>query len=167
MVIVGGIFANGAQTAAFLTLFSSAADYYRSTVGYDADIVPGTEYSEGVDGLCCSYEPGPGGRPPGPTYDVSGVNRDLVGHWLHPRNLFKQGGIVGRFVNYVLPIGKATSHLHDTWLNVNPSLSNIGMMLPAYAVSVAAVPGVFLRGWESNPMAWYYISKPQSRRDDD
>jgi hypothetical protein len=162
----GGKFANGATTAAFLATMDAADDYYRRTVGYDADIVPGRRGYTDADGNCCSYEP-IDGRPPGPEYDVSGLNRDLDGSWFHPRNWLKQGGLIGRFVNYVLPFGKATSPLHDTWLNVNPGLSNVGTMLPAYAVSTAAVPGVFFRGWESNPMAWHYISQPPRRREDD
>jgi RHS repeat-associated protein len=165
--IGGGKFANGAYTAAFLATAVAAADYYKSKVGYDADIRPGTKHSEGVDGNCCSYEPDPEGRPPGPKTDVSGVNRDHKGHWLHPRNALKQGGIVGRFVNFVLPFGKATSHLHDTWLNNNPDLSNAGTMLPAYGISVAAVPGVAFRGWESSPIVWHAISLPYRPRDDD
>ncbi len=154
----GGKFANGARTAAFLSLFSSAADYYRSKVGYDADILPGTKYVRYADRNILRYE---GVRPPGPEYDVSGVNRNIEGHWLHPRNTFNQGGIVGRIVNYILPFGKATSHLHDTWLNVDPTLSNGGTMLPAYVISAAAVPGVAFRGWESNPMVWQTIAQPR------
>ncbi|WP_156966454.1 RHS repeat domain-containing protein [Algiphilus aromaticivorans] len=154
----GGKFANGASSAAFLATSVAAADYFKRTVGYDADIAPGRKGYTDEAGNCCSYRPDASGRPPGPQYDVSGFNTNLDGSWLHPRNWLKQGGLVGRTVNYALPFGKATSHLHDTWLNVNPSLSNAGTMLPAYGVSAAAVPGALFRGWESSPEAWQYIT---------
>lgn len=130
----------------------AAADYYKKTVGYDSEILLGSERAKGSDGSCCSYEPDENGRPPGPEYDVSGFNKDLEGSQWHPRNWGKQGGLIGKFVNYMLPYGKATSHLHDTWLNVDPSRSNVGTMPSAWAISTLAGPGTYLRGWEQNPM---------------
>jgi RHS repeat-associated protein len=163
-VVGGGKFENGALTVAFVATMAKAADYYRRAVGYDADVRPGSRLYRDPEGNCCSYQPLPNGSPPGSRYNVSGFNRDQVGSWLHPRNWLKQGGVVGHMVN-LFPFGNATSHLHDTWLNANPALSNVGTMLPAYAVSVTAVPGVALRGWHSSPMAWYYTSV-KSRHDD-
>lgn len=62
----------------------------------------------------------------------------------------------------MLPYGKATSHLHDTWLNVDPSRSNVGTMPSAWAISTLAGPGTYLRGWEQNPMIWHLIAnKPR------
>jgi RHS repeat-associated protein len=163
-VVGGGKFENGALTVAFVATMAKAAEYYKRTVGYDADIRPGSRLYRDAEGNCCSYEPGPGGRPPGPRFNVTGFNKNLGGSWMHPRNWLKQGGMIGHVVN-LLPFGNATSHLHDAWLNNNQDLSNVGTMLPAYAASVTAIPGVALRAWYSSPMAWYYTSI-KSRHDE-
>lgn len=153
-------FANGAATAAFLQTTVAAAEYYKKIVGHDASIVPGTKYATGKDGICCAYEPeaGTGRFPRGPGYDISGFNIPLDGSWLFPRNWLKQGGLIGRFVNYVLPFGAPTTYLYDTWRNSNPAIPNVRSMLPAYAISAAAVPGRFFRGWQSEAMAWSYVT---------
>src|SRR5690625_331090 len=62
----------------------------------------------------------------------------------------------------MLPYGKATSHLHDTWLNVDPSRSNVGTMPSAWAISTLAGPDKYLRGWEQKRRTWHLIAnKPR------
>lgn|GEM_PF-4532738 len=136
----------------------AAADHYKEVVGYDSDFKPGTKESRAEDGRCCKYEPDENRRPPGPEFDVSGKNQYMEGSRYHPRNWDKQGGLVGKFVNWILPYGKATSHYHDTVLNVDGSKSNYGTMPGAWAISTLAGPGKYLRGWEQNSMTWFYMA---------
>src|SRR5690625_7308993 len=93
----------------------AAADYYKKTVGYDSEILLGSERAKGSDGSCCSYEPDENGRPPGPEYDVSGFIMDLEGTQWNPRNWGRQGGLLGMFGILILTYCKAYRHPTVTW----------------------------------------------------
>jgi RHS repeat-associated protein len=159
----GGKFANGAVTAAFLQTLASAADYYRRTTGFAADPTPGDQYYFDEKGVCCEYPIEKGGLTPGPVYDVFGFNEQLTDDFW--ADFGKQGGGLGKFLRWV-PGVPATAHLHDTWLNpltangtaIGP-LTNYGTMLPAYAVSSAAIVGNATQGWQNNPMVWHAITQ--------
>ena len=63
--------------------------------------------------------------------------------------------------------GKATSHLHDTWLNIDPGRSNVGTMPGAWAVSSLAGPGKYLQGWERNATVGNLMNNRLEDRQDD
>ena len=165
----GGKFANGARTAAYLSLFSWAAEHYENTVGWAADPSPGGKLYGEEPGECCNYDSDDwGGRTPGPEYNVIGMNKPRVeSFWA---DVGKQGGSLGNALN-VVPGMNAAAHYHDVRLNVWDAegvpfnaFTNFGTMPPAAAVSYGALVGNLVQGWESDPLAWDLVSRPD---DDD
>ncbi|MCK4790984.1 MAG: hypothetical protein KAV87_45045, partial [Desulfobacteraceae bacterium] len=159
----GGKFANGAETAGFLQMFSESSDYYKRTVGWNADVSPGDSHYKDDKGKCCEYPIGDQGHTPGPDTIVVGKNKQLVGSFW--RDIGKQGGFIGNALN-VVPGINATGHLHDVWWNNWEKegasfnfIANYGTMLPSSAISYGAVVGNLTQGWQNKPMAWNYISR--------
>ena len=144
----GGKFANGASTAAYLQLFVETSDYYKRSVGQEADIRPG----ENRLGQTI-YKPDEIGRQPRGTERMNVVgNNDLT-------SACRQGSRCSKALN-ALPGINATARLHDYWFNAPDGLTqtrvmNVGTMLPAAAISYSAIVGNSLQGWQDNPMNWH------------
>jgi RHS repeat-associated protein len=152
----GGKFQNGAETVAFMDTFVASADLYRSVVGWDPNMLPGTVYAS-AEGNCCAYA----GNVPGPDVRVFGSNVPLTRGGDFLGDFLKQGGGLENVANWI-PGVNGLSAFHDDifnegFLSFNP-LTNVGSMLPAAAVTYLGAPGALLRGWQSNSTAWYFAT---------
>lgn len=145
----GGSFKNGFATA---LVFATAAEAYRSYVGFEATAEPG----EAVKGnaaecstagaSCFNFDPQDSPRAdkiPSNWEDKSvvGINKSVTGD----DGFFtgKQGGWISRTLNQVPGINNV-ARMHDTFFSPNSGLSftplnNVGSMLPAAAVSYSAL----------------------------
>jgi hypothetical protein len=145
----GGSFKNGFATA---LAFASAAEAYRSYVGFEATAEPGKAVEGnaagcGSDGASCfNFDPQESPRADKIPSDwegknVSGFNKPVTSE----DGFFngKQGGWISRTLNQVPGINNV-ARLHDTFLSPNSLLSftpinNVGSMLPVAAVSYSAL----------------------------
>lgn len=78
-----------------------------------------------------------------------GINSEIIGNANDFSNFFKQGGLLGRITNAVIPLGNAIGMFHDTLFGpqfgLTPyfnTLTNWGTMLPVAAITA----GAFLEG---------------------
>ena len=164
--VTGGKFANGASTAVFVSLMSAASEYYEKAVGRKASALPG-ENREGQS----TYNPDPNtGRqaPQDASMNIIGHNEPLTGDWVE--DLGKQGSGISKALN-LAPGGNSTAGLHDYWLNPgNPNqlpktlINNVGTILPAAGISVAASIGNYTRGNGVMVMTMYYLDSQRRRR---
>lgn len=144
----GASFKNGFTTA---LIFASAAETYRSYVGFEATAEPGEAVKGnaaecGSAGASCynfESEGARAGKIPASweSKGVVGVNEPVTSE----DGFFngKQGGWISRTLNQVPGINNV-ARLHDTFFSPNGSLSftpinNVGSMLPAAAVSYSAL----------------------------
>jgi len=109
-----------------------------------------------VDGLDCGSA-----RQSASRIAAAAVNEFLTGHWLE--DFGKQGSFISKALNLV-PGVNATAGLHDYWLNPgNPNqlsktfINNVGTMLPAAGISIAASIGNYTRGNEVMFMTMYHF----------
>jgi RHS repeat-associated protein len=108
---------------------------YNSQVGYDANPLPGEnrDYT--------SYMPDDNGRQPLDRIgmNVIGLNKELTGDFWE--DFGKQGSLLSKTLN-LIPGINATAGLHDYWFNSGlefTPLNNVGTMLPAAAMTYAAL----------------------------
>jgi len=154
--ITGGKFANGAETFAFMQMFTEVARYYEEAVGRKADPFPGANREPNDYRV---HEPTGRQLPNSWDLNVIGFNDPLEDSWYLPGNVLKQGGLVGRVLNMV-PTMNAIAAVHDLWLN-RPGVpftvfNNVATMLPAAVVGVGASFG--------NLMATRCLLRPGCRR---
>ena len=144
----GGSFKDGAKMSAILQLASGAADYYKKSVGREANPFPG-ENREGQTRYDFNPETG---RQFSDTesMNIIGFNEELTNDFMG--NLGRQGGPVSKALN-IVPTINATAGLHDYWFNMptHPEFTwynNWGTMPAAAAISTAAVLGNITQGNE-------------------
>lgn len=129
----GGKFQDGFLYAG---LGKSADIYYKETVGFKANPLPGDEIPGGIYKTrdANGYFIVPEGK------DVFGLNEARNGDFWH--DMFIQGGSVGKIGN-ATPIGNAIAGLHDSWFNQDMlpynKFTNIASMPVASVVTYGAV----------------------------
>jgi len=149
----GGNFENGAVTGAFAILATEAlikaSNYYKDQVGRRANALPGKNQANGKT----QYDSQGQQRPVSWKENIIGLRKPHTpaSSWYSPRNFFKEGGMLSRALNLV-PGMNAVAGLHDYWLNPVTSpvkfnfFNNVGTMVPAAAVSTAAIFGNAMQG---------------------
>lgn len=129
------IFANGAQTAAFLQMFRSAADYFQNEVGGRATLSPGENRTDPF------YKPDlETGQQRAADRDMNVFGNNEAGH------ICSQGTSCSKFFNLVPGLSGAVGRVHDFWFNMPNAppfniATNVGLAVPAAVVGYGAVLG--------------------------